>query len=172
MRDFFADSDSFIEHIRGAANNIEDDYVTSRYVGFVAVSAITIYEVNVKQLLQSFGARMHPMLGNFASITFKKLNARIGRDDIEKYLGHYGEDYVAGFREVVNAKEREREQEGSVKGSYKNLLTWRHQFVHAGTLPNQATFDESLRAYELGKEVVNALSDILKPETTEGGQCR
>jgi len=158
----FSDSDSFIKHIKDTSSNINDDFVTSRYVGFIAVSAVTIYEVNVRQLLMEFANKTHPMLGNFASNTFDKLNARISRDEIKKYLKYFGEEYSDRFKEIIDEKENEREIEGSVKSSYANLLTWRHQFVHAGTLPNQATFQESFKAYELGKEVVYALSEALK----------
>ena len=163
----FSDSDLFIKYIKDTANSTDDDFITSRYVGFIAVSAVTIYEINVKQLLKEFANKTHPMLGNFASIAFDKLNARNCRDDIEKYLKHFGEEYSNRFKIMIDDKEDELVKVGSVKGSYASLLTWRHQFVHDGTLPNQATFNESLKAYELGKEVIVVLQQTLQPREEE-----
>lgn len=160
----FADADSFMEHLRKAVEDIDDNFTASRYIGFVAVSAVTVYEVSVKQLLNDFATETHPMLGNFASVYFDKLNARIQRDDIEKYLRHLGESYSERFKVLLDEKENEYGREGSIKESYKNLLTWRHEFVHAGRLPNQATFEEAIKAYHLGKKVLIALKETLQQQ--------
>lgn len=171
MTEFFADSDSFIEHVKQTVCGLNDDYLASRYIGFVAVSAVTVYEVAVKKLLKEFAQQVHPILGIFASVTFAKLNARITRDNIEKYIRHFGDEYVSRFKSAVNNIEETRIKEGSVKESYQNLLTWRHEFVHTGTLPNQATFGESILAYHLGKEVIFALEEtcLQNDDTFEAG---
>ncbi|MFH1021783.1 MAG: HEPN domain-containing protein [Planctomycetota bacterium] len=163
----FDDSDSFIAHLSGAVKAAEDDFVASRYIGFIAVSAVTVYEIMVKKLLIDFAVRKHPMLGNFASASFDRLNAKIQREDIEKYLAYFGDEYLNFFKKTVDEKEKARAQEGSLKACYANLLEWRHEFVHAGRLPNQATFDEAIKAYHLGKEVVAALEETLSqtPDT-------
>ena len=158
----FTDSDLFVQHLGQITQDV-DDSIAFRYVGFVAVSSVTIFEVAVKKLLIDFAEKRDPMLGRFALITFEKLNAHIQRDNIERHLKYFGDDYSENFKRIVDKKEQERIGEGSLKGSYKNLLTWRHQFVHAGTLPNQATLQEAIKAYHLGKEVVIALSDVLAP---------
>lgn len=169
----FTDSDSFMEHLSDAIKGIEDNAVSSRYVGFVAVSAVTIYEVVIKKSLKDCAATTHPMLGTFASVIFEKLNARIRREDIESYLKYYGAEYVDRFKELVDQKEQEHITDGSVKSSYANILTWRHEFVHAGQLPSQATFAEAVKSYHLGKHVVIALDEVMKqtPVTTTTGDA-
>jgi len=168
----FTDSDSFIEHLSTVVQDTGDNYLASRYVGFIAVASITIYEITVKKLLKDFAKDRDPMLGNFAAITFDRINAQIKRDDIVRYLKYFGDDYANRFKELVNQKEDELAREGSLKASYANLLTWRHEFVHAGNLPNQATFEEAVKSYKLGKEVVIALAEVLQQIADDSAERR
>ena len=42
--------------------------------------------------------------------------------------------------------------------SYNNVVLWRNDFVHAARLPTTATFNEVMRSYEDGKEVIRCLN--------------
>lgn len=164
MIDFFADSDLFIQHIKKTASSINDDYVTSRYVGFIATTAVTVYEVAVKKLLIEFANSQHPILANFVSAEFEQINARIRTEDIrEKYLDKFGKDYSDSFVSLLETKEKEfLKDKGSIIHSYGNLITWRHEFVHQGTIAANATFDEAVKAYGLGKEVIFVLQQTFE----------
>ena len=164
MEKLFADSDSFIQHITDTASSIEDDYVTSRYVGFIATTAVTVYEVAVKKLLIEFANSQHPILANFVSAEFKQINARIRTEEIRKtYLDKFGKEYSERFVSLLEVKEDELvKDKGSIIHSYGNLITWRHEFVHQGTVAANATFEEAVRSYGLGKEVIFVLQQTLE----------
>lgn len=164
MEKLFVDSDSFIQHIKDTASSIRDDYVTSRYVGFIATTAVTVYEVAVKKLLVEFANAQHPILANFVSAEFEQINARIRTEDIrEKYLDKFGKKYSDRFVSLLDAKEKEFiKDKGSIIHSYGNLITWRHEFVHQGTVPANATFDEAIKSYGLGKEVIFVLQQTFE----------
>ena len=164
MEKLFVDSDSFIQHIKDTASSIRDDYVTSRYVGFIATTAVTVYEVAVKKLLVEFANVQHPILANFVSAEFEQINARIRTEDIrEKYLDKFGKKYSDRFVSLLDAKEKEFiKDKGSIIHSYGNLITWRNEFVHQGTVAKNATFDEAVKSYELGKEVIFVLQQTFE----------
>jgi len=159
----FVDSDSFIQYIEDIVRNIQDDYVTSRYVGFIATTAVTVYEVAIKKLLIEFARSQHPMLGNFISSELEKFNARINTKQIkESYLNRFGAEYSDSFKSLLNAKESELIKGGSITQSYANIIGWRNRFLHTGRVPENPTFDETVKAYKLGKEVVYVLSKVLE----------
>ncbi len=162
----FSDYDSVIKHLAELMRQQSDGFISSRYTGFVAVSAITVYEVEVKKLFFEFASRINPILGNYVSSTMGQLSARVQREDLEKYLSNFDEGYTERFKSLLNQKEEEclRSQRDSVKNAYANLFRWRHEFVHGGKLPQHATFSEVVKAYDLGKEVVFALRDVLAAE--------
>ena len=148
MCNFFDESDSYMKHVAKAIQDLNDDAISTRYVGFVAITAVTTYEIAIKKILIEFAHKTNSTLGNFASKHFEKLNARIDRDEIGQYLSYFGDSYKEDFKNAIDSAEAQKANEGSIKASFSNLLTWRHEFVHAGTLPNQATFKEAITAYE------------------------
>lgn len=167
MEDLFTDADLFIEHAERIASNTGDDFLTSRYVGFIAVSAVTVYEVAVKKLFVEFARSQNPILANFVSAEFARISARIRLDDLkDKYLKKFGENYKNGFNELLKMREEEflKESGASIINSYTNLIVWRHEFVHEGTIPNSATFVEAVESYKLGKEVISVLNRVLNPD--------
>ena len=110
---------------------------------------------------KSVGELVELQLGHSDSECDHKTEIQINLDEIE-VVGDISDGKI-----MIDDKEDELVKVGSVKGSYASLLTWRHQFVHDGTLPNQATFNESLKAYELGKEVIVVLQQTLQPREEE-----
>jgi hypothetical protein len=49
---------------------MSDAFITSRYVGFVAVAGTTAYELAIKEIFLEFSERKHKVLGNFAARHF------------------------------------------------------------------------------------------------------
>ncbi len=160
MKDFFRETDSFLKHLEETVTLINDDYLKSQYVGIVAVKAVSAYEVAVKTLLIDYARNIHPIVLKFAEDQYQKLSARISRDEIKKYLELYGKNILNQFKFIEDTKDAR----GGVKSSFTSLQTWRHYFVHQNELhPNQqqSTFEESIKAYELGKGVIYALAEAL-----------
>lgn len=163
--DHFKLADDFISHLDVAIGGVADPFLRSRYVGFIAVSAATVFELAVKDILCSFAAKKHKVLGTFAGGYFERLNGQIARDRIEKkYLPLFGDKYVERFRKRLEIAELAslKIDNVSIKACYGNLLTWRHGFAHEGTIPANATYDEVKKSYLYGRKLIDCLSDAMK----------
>ena len=82
----------------------------------------------------------------------------------DDYLKRFGEKYVNRFKKrSKDADERcLRDYGRSMLASYGNIIVWRNQFAHEGTLPTTATYGEVTKSYEIGKNVILILEDVLK----------
>ena len=104
-------ADDYIHHLDSALANVTDPFIRSRYVGFTALSAATVFELAVKDIFCEFAVKKHKVLGNFASVYFRRLNGQIGRTRIEKtYLEFFGEKYVKRFRLNLEKAEKKATQ--------------------------------------------------------------
>lgn len=159
MNPEFSSSDTILRHLDAYVNGISDDYIKSRYTGFVAVTAVTAYEVNIRAKIFEFCRKKHLVFGHFAESHFEKTNAKVKIDHLKDgYLKKFGLKYLNRFKAKTDALEEEhlRVHRKSLKGSYNNLVQWRHGFVHDGELPAYATYDDARAAYEAGKLIVSA----------------
>lgn len=162
--DHFKLADDFIDHLDTSIGGISDPFIRSRYVGFVAVSAATVYELAVKDIFTNFSSKKHKVLGNFVQKYFDGLNGQIGRDRIErKYLPLFGEKYANRFRAKLEKLELSSlmTDKISIKSSYSNLLTWRNTFAHEGDIPTNATYEEVKRSYQHGCKLIHCLAETM-----------
>ena len=63
--DHFQLADDVISHLNTVIGGISDPFIASRYVGFVAVASVTVYELAIKEIFIDFGERKHKVLGEF-----------------------------------------------------------------------------------------------------------
>lgn len=163
--DHFKLADDLIQHLDFTLVGLNDPFIESRYTGFLAVSSVTVLELSIKTIFQDFSDAKHKVLGVFCEKYFKRLNGRIGLDQITgDYLSRFGAKYQMRFKKRLEQIEREQLQlaGSSVKASYGNLLTWRHEFAHQGVVPTNATYLEVKRAYGYGKDVMNCLAGCMR----------
>jgi hypothetical protein len=164
-QDHFKIADEFIAHLDTALAPVADPFIRSRYVGLLAVSAVTVFELAVKEIFCTFGAKKHKVLGNFVNKYFERLNGQIGRDRIEKkYLAYFGDKYAKRFVALVEKAELAylKSDQVSIKASYSNLLTWRNGFAHEGIIPAHATYEEVKKAYVFGRRLIDCLAESMK----------
>lgn len=162
--DRFIPADSLIAHLDSVLVGVTDPFIKSRYVGFLSVSAVTVYELAVKDIFVSFAKKKHLVFGIFTEELCSRLNGRIKRDDLDDgYIKKFGEKYSKRFKSKVNEKEELFfDSDGvSIKNCYGNIITWRNQFAHEGIIPPTATYDEVKKAYEYGKNVIHCLAESL-----------
>ena len=62
----FSLADDYVLHLETALKAIDDPFVASRYIGFVAISAVTVYELAIKDILIAFCKKKHNVFGTFA----------------------------------------------------------------------------------------------------------
>ncbi len=163
--DHFKLADDLISHLNTVINGITDPFLTSRYVGFVSIVAVTVYELAIKEIFVNFGNKKHKVLGNFTKTYFDRINGRIKTRIIkEDYLNRFGDKYVSRFKKILKLKEYYilKSRKISIQSSYNNIIEWRNQFAHEGILPSTATYSEAIKSYEAGKEILICLAETLK----------
>jgi len=163
--DHFQLADDMILHLNTVIGSIGDPFITSRYVGFVSVSAVTVYELAIKEIFCEFGLQKHKVLGSFTQLYFERINGRIKTKVIrDEYIRKFGDKYVTRFkRKVDEAEERSLRTRGtSILSSYNNIIEWRNQFAHEGVLPSTVTYAEVIKAYEIGKEIIHCLATTMR----------
>jgi hypothetical protein len=158
-------ADDVIAHLDSVVIELHDPFLSSRYAGFLAVAATTVYELAIRDILTSFAEKKHKVLGEFTRRTFERLNGRITIDDINnRYTRPFGEKYIMRFKDRVEETEDLglRTLRISIRTSYSNVIRWRHLFAHEGEIPPYATYDEIRNSYQIGKAVIWCLSEAMQ----------
>lgn len=163
--DHFRLTDDLIQHLDPIVTALNDPFIETRYTGFLAVSSVTVLELALKTIFLEFAAAKHKVLGNFCAQYFERINGRIGIKTItDDYVAKFGSKYQVRFKKALNILEQQQlvSTGSSVKSSYGNLLTWRHEFAHEGSVPTQATYSEVRRAYFCGKDIMHCLAACMR----------
>lgn len=162
--DRFAQVEDYLAHLDPMMAAIADPFVQGRYIGFIATSAVTAYELAIKDIFYAFADKKHNVLGNVKRAKFFRLNGKIKLDDLKKeHVKSFGDRYLVRFKRNLEAVDDAyvRAHGNSPKTAYNNVITWRHTFVHEGEPPNTTNYEEIKRNYLAGKEVVHCLSTTM-----------
>jgi len=160
----FGLADVYIGYLRTNLAVTADPFIASRDVGFVAVSAVTVYELAVKDVFISFGWKKHKVPGCFAEARFERINGRVAyRNLCEEYLKRFGDKYLLRFKRRIAQLDKAaiKAKRGSVINSYNNVISWRNEFAHGGHVPAYVTLEEVIRGYEEGKDVIRCLANCM-----------
>lgn len=163
-RTHFKHADDVVTHLNGVVPTITDPLLTVKYIGFVTVAAVTVYELAIKDIFIAFAKKKHKVLGNFTENYFDRINGRIKTKAIkEEYLPLFGDKYVAQFRKKVDtaAAFHLATYRRDIRSAYSNLITWRNDFAHEGKVNSTATYSEVVLAYEDGKEIIRCLAEAM-----------
>lgn len=164
-RRHFQLADDLIAHLTPIVGTTNDPFIVTRYVGFVAVSAVTVYELAIKDVFIEFATAKHKILGNFTEAFFHRINGRIKLKNLrEDYILKFGDKYLERFnRNLVQAeKQILQNAKKNILSSYANLITCRHDFAHEGKISANMTFPEITDSYEVGKEVIHCLARSMR----------
>ena len=163
--DHFRLTDDLIQHLDPILARLNNPFIESRYTGFLAVSSVTVLELAMKAIFMDFSNVKHKVLANFCEQYFDRINGRIGLKTIrEDYLPKFGTKYQTRFQMAIEKLERlELITSGaSIKAAYGNLVTWRNDFAHQGTIPTNASYTEVKRAFDCGKQVMHCLAACMR----------
>lgn len=158
-------ADDLIKHLDCIIVPSMDPFLRTRYVGFVCVSAVTVIELAIRDILIEFAAKKHRVFGAFCQDAYERLNGRVTLKDLRTvHIKRFGDRYLKRFDRLLEGQEgRELAASGrSVASSYGNLITWRHSFAHQGVLPPNASYAEAKQGLELGKQVLQCLDLALQ----------
>lgn len=159
--DRFTLVEDYLAHVDPLMAGLADPFVEARYTGFIATSAVTAYELAVKDIFYGFADKKHVVLGSVTRAKFNRMNGRIKLKELaDEHVKMFGDKYFNRFKaNLVKAENDYLHAHGkSPKSAYNNVITWRHQFVHEGTLPNTTNYLEIKEQYTAGKEVIHCLS--------------
>lgn len=157
----FQHADDVVNHLNIIVPTIADPLLKAKYVGFVSVVAVTVYEMAVKDIFIDFARKKHKVLGNFTESYFDRINGKIRLRVIkDEYIPRFGSKYKIRFQKKLDEIDRDyfRVNHRDIKNSYSNLITWRNDFAHEGKINTTATYEEAVQAYEDGKEVIHCLA--------------
>jgi hypothetical protein len=163
--DHFRLADDMVNYLDTFVATVADDFIKTRYIGFVSVSAVTAYELAIKDIFNTFAERKHTVLGNFVQRYFVRLNGRIKLELIRNdYLVRFGDRYQRLFQQNLEKAERESLEKShqSIVASYDNIIEWRNQFAHEGSIPQNVSYAEAIKSYGLGKTVISCLAESMQ----------
>lgn len=69
-------ADDVISHMLPSVSAIPNSFLKSRYAGFAAVSAATVYELAIKTMLLRFAQTRDIVFYNYLSSSFERLNVQ------------------------------------------------------------------------------------------------
>lgn len=159
--DHFRHADDVIVHLNGLVPGLTDALLRVKYTGFVTVSAVTVYELAIKEIFCEFGRKKHKVLGVFTESHFERINGRVTLNNIrDDYCAKFGDVYVERFKKQLEAtaKTHLTAHRRDIRSAYSNLIIWRNAFAHEGSMPATATYAEAVQSYQDGKQVIHSLA--------------
>lgn len=163
-RNHFSHADDIITHLDTVVPAISDPLLQAKYVGFVSVAAVTVYEMAIKDIFIEFAQKKHRVFGHFTESFFHRINGRIKIKVIrEDYICKFGSRYDRRFAKKLDKKSRHHlsTYRRDIASSYSNIITWRNNFAHEGSINGTTTYREATQAYRDGKEVIHCLAETM-----------
>ena len=103
----FVIADDMINHLNSVVGRITDPWISSRYIGFVSVSAVTVYELTLKEIFIEFAQKKHNVFGTYAKSNFDRINGRIKYKSIkEDYVEKFGVKYLNRYKRKMAETEK------------------------------------------------------------------
>lgn len=159
--DRFDDVDDLISNLSPIISGLPTE-TQSKFVGFLAVNAVTAYELAIREIIEDYATSKHCDFGEYVRCAFSRINGRISIGDIKGELKKFGGSYRDNFETNLNAKESLilTTTGNSLSTCYDNLLTCRHRYVHASVIT--LTIQECINNYRIGKNVIEALYNTMQ----------
>ncbi|MEJ2630877.1 MAG: HEPN domain-containing protein [Acidihalobacter sp.] len=164
-QDHFSHADDVITSLQAYVPTITDPLMQIKFIGFVAVSAVTVYEQAIKSIFIEFGEAKNKVFGKYVESHFERINGRIKYQIIkDEYVPQFGDKYKKRFKRNMERRSKVflATQGRDVRSSYGNIIIWRNDFAHEGRINTTATFAEVVTAYEDGKEIIHCLAETMR----------
>lgn len=146
-----------------------NDLLRLHLSGLLILNYAATIENCIKICVRDFALRQHPVVSAMVDHHYSKLNSKITFDDIkDNVLKPLGSKYVNAFKDRLNKEEDYymRRYRTSMKGTYSNLITWRHAYAHQGSFINSksspASFEEVASSLRVVRDVIRYFDDSLK----------
>lgn len=139
-------------------NHVPDVPATIQFradlAGLLVVAIAASYESCVKETLTTYAARHHVEFATFTQNQFGKLNSRINMNDLYGYARTFGNPIHKEFgKRISERKKRISDRTGrDFTKAYEQILSWRHDFAHAGV--RNTTVEEAIKTHAYAKRVL------------------
>ncbi len=161
--DRFTSTDDLVNHLQPVVTELADESLKSKYAGFLAVNAVTVYELAIKDIFKEFAIKKNYVFGLFAEKYFAQINGRIVLKDLKgQHIKSFGDKYLDKFEKKLKRREKMvlTTLHKDIRSCYSNLIICRHKYVHAGT--PTLSFNEVVENYGIGKEVIHSLHEAMQ----------
>lgn len=127
--------------------------------GLLVVSMAASYESCVKETLVTYASAHHASFGNFTSKNYQKLNSRITINDLYNYARTFDDGVHQRFKALLDQRKRKIDARigKNIESSYNQILSWRHDFAHAGI--RNTTIEEATSTHRLAKRVLYTFNE-------------
>lgn len=159
----FVSTDDLVNHLQPIVTVLTDESLKSKYAGFLAVNAVTVYELAIKDIFKEFSTKKNSVFGFFIEKYFYQINGRIILKDLKnQHIKSFGDKYLTKFEKKLSVREKAilSTLGKDVRSSYSNLIICRHKYVHAGS--PTLTFSEVVDNYNVGKEIIHSLYEAMQ----------
>lgn len=153
--DKFQPADELISEINTLKSHISP-VALPKFTGAISVSAVTSYELAIKEIFIDYASNKHHLFGSFIQNYLSRLNGRIEISDLKKEIKKFDNTLAINFETKIREVEL---VEPSVRSCYQNLIQGRHSYVHANRI--NLSYDECIQDYELGKKIIDALHVVM-----------
>ena len=151
----FVKIDDFIGEINDLVpiSNYKTIQFRSDLAGLSVVAMAATYETCVKETLYDFANRHYVAFRNFFLRNFNKINSRIQVSDLKKYCETFDPIVCTYFKEELKQRKNLLLQRvgRNIKSSYEQILSWRHNFAHAGI--RNTTIEEAATTHRFAKRI-------------------
>lgn len=162
------DLDSHLARVDRLINEIElfipeGTHGTTRFrgdlAGLLVVAIASAYESCVKEVLISHASSKHGDFEYFVTRHYSKLNSKIGKDDLIKYTKLFSPKVHDDFKLLLLKRGQAIESRTgmSITAKYSQILSWRHDFAHAGL--QNTTVSEAAKFHRFAKRVLYCFDD-------------
>src|SRR5271169_3190355 len=105
-KDRFIATDNLVIHLSSAINNITDASILASYAGFLSVSAVTVYELAIKDIFSEFAIKKNKVFGSFVEDHFDRINGRIKLDNLKReHINRFGDKYKNKFKKKLQERD-------------------------------------------------------------------
>jgi hypothetical protein len=127
--------------------------------GLLVVSIAASYESCVKDILITYATGHHVAFGTFTLNNYKKLNSRIAVSDLHQYSSLFDDNVAIKFKDILADRKKRIDQRigKNIETCYKQILSWRHDFAHAGI--RNTTIEEAMTTHRIAKRVLYSFDE-------------
>lgn len=152
---------SYIDHLVkefnrvAPATNSVNDVLRAELSGLLLVAICAVYENVIKKIMIEYADSVHGDFSYYIEKNYKKLNSKISKEDLCKYLKLFSNAKAKNFTNEMLAVQTKL---GGIHPNekYSPLLDWRHAYAHSKT--PQTTIEEAYKHHRYSKHIIYAFN--------------